>query len=116
MESDAINSDVRRLAMEWLRGQLPSRTLTYEDYLRTIAGLNVVTGDSARTAHIMTAVIDQAKARGYSSDWVQQEVRFEAQVEAVGNRDSWLSLQLQNSAGRDQDLDLYNERLIRFKD
>lgn len=114
MESEAINSDVRRLAMEWLRSQLSSRTLTYADYLSTIAGLNVVTGDSVRTARIMTAVIDQAKQLGYSSDWVQQEVRFEAQAEAVGNRNSWLQLQLQNSAGWDADLDLYNERLIRF--
>lgn len=114
MDPDAINPDVRRLAMDWLRGQLPSRTLTYNDYLSTIAGLNLVTGDSIRTAQIMTAVIDQAKRLNYSSDWVQAEVRFEAQAEAVGNRASWLKLQLHNSAGKDGDLDLYNLRLSRF--
>lgn len=114
MKSDEIKQVIRQLAYEWAMVELPTHRLTYTDYLSTIAGLNVVTDDPDRTATIVAAVLHQAKQLGYSSEWVQQELKFEARVEATGERNKWLRLELVAGELSDAALDQYNERLTRF--
>ena len=114
MDSEATKQVVRQLAYDWVRVELPTHSLTYADYVNTIAGLNTITDDVDRTATIFAAVITQAKALGRSSEWVQQELKFEAQVEAVGDRGKWLRLDVAARDASDAALDLYNERVNRF--
>ena len=106
---------IRRLANQWVRADLPTARLSYTDYMRAIAGLLQAIGNSQQTTAVFFAVINQARALGKSSEWLQHELRFEALAEFVESRTDLLLLDLAHS-GRvdDQALDLYNERLNRF--
>lgn len=114
MEADQAKQLIRQLAYDWVRVELPTHRLTYTDYINTLAGLNTITDDPDRTTAIFTAVLDQAQRLGYSSEWVQSELKFEAQAEAVGDRAAWLLAVVENSGATDKALDQYNERVNRF--
>ncbi|UHG94667.1 hypothetical protein [Spirosoma oryzicola] len=108
MNSDEERNVVRLLAYQWAKGDLPTRRLTYNDYVRAVASLQSITEDPARTAVIVSAVLDQAKEFGCSSEWVQDELKFEAQVEATGDRAHWLNLDVAANDASDESPDLYN--------
>ena len=106
---------VRQLAYQWLQAKLPSTHVAYADYVRAIAGFQQAIGNAQRTRTVFIAVINQARALGKSSEWIQHELRFEALAEFVGNRADLLVLELEQGGRVDDDsLDLYNERLNRF--
>ncbi|WP_157815902.1 hypothetical protein [Spirosoma pollinicola] len=105
----------KQVAYDWVRVQLPTDRLTYTDYIKTISGLNRITDNPVRTVEIVTAAICQAKAFGYSSEWVQSEIKLEAQAEAAGDRVNWLLAILQHAGADDEALDQYNERINRFQ-
>ncbi len=115
MESEVGKEVVRQLAYTWFRGELPAGHLAYSDFVNTIAGLNLVTDDPDRTTAIFTAVMQQAKTLGRSSEWVQTELIFETRVEALGDRGKWLRLEVAAQDASDAALDLYNERMTRFE-
>ncbi len=106
---------VHKLAFSWSQADLPSEHMAYVDFIRAINGLLTATRTAKATAYIFAGVINQASALGKTSEWVEGELRFEAQAAAVGNRPERLRFEL----GRlgpvdDASLDLYNERLNRF--
>ena len=106
---------VHQLAYHWIQAQLPSARVSYADYVRAVADLQHAIGNAQRTTAVFTAVINQARALGKTSEWIQHELRFEALAEFVENRADLLVLELEHD-GRvnDDSLDLYNERLNRF--
>jgi hypothetical protein len=114
MDSEETNRMIRQLAYEWVNVELPTQRLTYTDYICTITGLNYITDNPDRTIEIVSAIIQQAKLLGYFSEWVQAEIKFEAQAEATGDRANWLQVEVAAQDGSDYSLDLYNERLTRF--
>lgn len=106
---------VRQLAYQWVQAKLPTTHLSYADYVRAITGLQQAVGNAQRTTVIFTAIINQARSLGKSSEWIQHELRFEALAEFVENRADLLLLDLEHGDGVDDEaLDLYNERLTRF--
>lgn len=106
---------IRRLAYQWVQAELPTACLSYTDYVRAIAGLQQAIGNVQRTTAVFFTLINQARALGKSSEWLQHELRFEALAEFVESRTDLLLLDLEHG-GRVDDLalDRYNERLNRF--
>ncbi|MVM28396.1 hypothetical protein GO755_00015 [Spirosoma sp. HMF4905] len=94
---------------------MPTEYLIYRDYVRTIDYLFDTTGNQQRTIAIFTAVINQAKNLGKSGEWVNKELIFEAGGEFADSRLDLLRMNLQHGPLTDDVLDLYNERVNRFK-
>lgn len=120
MEIKPINLEeakviVQKLAFSWAHADLPNEHMAYVDFIRAINGLLTATRTARATAYIFAGVINQASALGKTSEWVEGELRFEAQAAAVGNRPKRLLFELSRlEIVDDATLDLYNERLIRF--
>lgn len=114
MDSEVSKIVIYQLAFNWVQVNLPTSRMIYSDYINAIGGLNVITDDAVRTKTIFSAVLDQAKTLGYSSEWVEAELKFEAQAEAVGDRAKWLHLGVAARDASDEALDLYNIRMDRF--
>ena len=114
MNADEALELARQLAYDWSRVELPNQQLTYTDYITTLTGLSSIIDNADRTSAIFSAVLDQAKSLGRSSEWVQAELTFEAKAEAVGDRPTWLLAELENAGVTDAALDRYNERKTRF--
>jgi hypothetical protein len=107
---------VRQLAFEWARVELPTQHLRYGDYIRVLSGLHASTRDMLKTRAIFKSVIQQASQLAKSSEWVERELRFESLAEFVEDRNDMLLLDLvQSGPVDDAALDLYNERVSRFK-
>lgn len=108
---------VRQLAYEWAKIDLPTQRLSYGDYIQALTCLQASTNDMVRTRRIVKAVLEQASQLGQSSEWVERELRFEALAEFVQDRGELLLLELAHGGlVDDAALDLYNERLSRFKE
>ncbi|AUD02111.1 hypothetical protein [Spirosoma pollinicola] len=114
MDAEVAKRVVYQLAFNWVQLNLPTDRLTYTDYINAIGGLQVITDDPTRTKAIFSAILDQANELGYSSEWVEVELKFEAQAEAVGDRAKWLRLDVAAREASDESLDLYNLRVSRF--
>lgn len=107
---------VRQLANEWAQVELPTQRLSLEDYVRAVSSLQESTKDIVKTRAIFQAVIQQAGQLAKSSEWVEKELRFETLAEFVEDRVEMLLLDLTHKGPVDDAaLDLYNERLGRFK-
>lgn len=105
---------VHHLAFNWSQAKLPSEHMAYVNFIRAIDGLLAATGTAKQTASIFAGVINQACALGRTSEWVGAELRFEAA--AVSNRPEGMLADLARWEPVDDDaLDLYNERLTRFR-
>ena len=115
MDSQEDTQLVRQLAYAWAQAELPTTRLSYADYVRAIAGLQQAIGNAQRTTVVFTAVINQGRALGKSSEWIERELRFEALADFVESRADLLVLELEHKGLVDDEaLDLYNERLNRF--
>ena len=116
MDIGEETSFVRQLAYEWAQIELPTQRLTYSDYIRAISGLQETTKNMVKTSAIVKAILQQASQLGKSSEWVERELHFEALAEFVEDRREMLVLDLEHGGVVDDaSLDLYNERLGRFK-
>lgn len=106
---------IQRLALRWVRAELPAGTMTYDDYTVDIRTLLLTTQDLDRTETIVQAVIDQAIALNKTSFWVEQELKFEGMIEGA-DRNDFLLLELSQAPDVDDTLlDIYNERVNRFR-
>lgn len=113
---------IEHLALNWVKAELPN-PLDYQfaDYRQMIGSLLLATQQPDLTTTILTAVLDQARALGKSSFWVEQELTFEGIVEDADRKD-FLRYELHQAAHfldgqlNDENLDRYNERLHRFPD
>ena len=113
--SEEAREFVHQLAFNWSQANLHSDRIAYVDFIRAINRLLTATGTAKETAYIFTGVINQASALSKTSEWVEGELRFEAQAAAVGNRPELLLSDLARLGPVDDaSLDLYNERLHRF--
>ncbi|WP_460907639.1 hypothetical protein [Spirosoma areae] len=69
----------------------------------------------SKTRTIFKAILQQASQLAKSSEWVEQELRFEALAEFIEDRVETLLLDLTHGGVVDDAaLDLYNERASRF--
>ncbi|GAB2563157.1 hypothetical protein GCM10027190_10990 [Spirosoma areae] len=106
---------VRQLAYEWARVDLPTQRLKYSDYIRAVTSLQASTKNMSKTRTIFKAILQQASQLAKSSEWVEQELRFEALAEFIEDRVETLLLDLTHGGVVDDAaLDLYNERASRF--
>ncbi|GAB3688700.1 hypothetical protein GCM10027592_04050 [Spirosoma flavus] len=114
LESAPFKELIQGLALQWVRAELPSQVLSYEDYLTNIRILLLTTQDTERTSLIVNAVLDQAVTLRKTSEWVEQELKFEGMIEGADRAD-FLAFDLHQSVTiDDQLLDRYNERINRF--
>ncbi|WP_080059105.1 hypothetical protein [Spirosoma aerolatum] len=114
LERSPYNEFIRGLALEWALAELPTQQLTYGDYLTNIRILLLTTQDVDRTSQIVKAVLRQAAQLHKTSEWVEQELKFEGMVEGA-DRVDFLRFELQQAGAPDDALlDQYNERIMRF--
>lgn len=107
---------VRQLANEWARVDLPTQGLSYGDYIRAVTSLQAATQNMVKTRTLFKAILQQASQLAKTSEWVEQELRFEALAEFVEDRGEMLVLDLAHGGiVDDAALDLYNQRVNRFK-
>jgi hypothetical protein len=111
---------IQRLAIRWMKAELANPLdFRLADYHPMIGDLLLATQNTDRTTTILMAVLDQARALGKSSVWVEQELTFESIVDGA-DRIDYLRYELQLAADfldgqlTDENLDRYNERLHRF--
>lgn len=114
MELDETKHIIRLLTFEWSKVELYAGAMTYSDYMKAVQSLQAITNDVDRTKAIFLGVIQQASALSKSSEWVREELKFEAQAEVIGDRGKWLRVEVAAQDANDAALDLYNERLTRF--
>lgn len=113
---DELRQIIKTLAYEWVKANLSTVTLTYSDYVDAITRLMLSATSVDRAIDIFGAVLDQAIALKRSCEWVAAELKFEVSAEVVGNRQAVLDLAIASEgAGNDASLDLYHNRLNRFK-
>jgi hypothetical protein len=106
---------VRQLAYEWAKVDLPTQRLSYRDYIQAVTSLQGSTKNMTKTRTILNAILQQARQLGKSSEWVEQELRFESLAEFIDDRAESLLLDLAHgNVVNDAALDLYNERASRF--
>jgi len=114
IDSEETKQLIRQLAYHWMQVELLPGHLFYSDYIKAIAGLHALTGNADRTTYLVLAVLNQAKELGRSAEWVEAELKIEAQAEVVGNRTGWLLADLKRQGAVDAALDAYNERMNRL--
>jgi hypothetical protein len=106
---------IQTLVLHWVRAELPPDGLTYLDYTRTISTLLLTTQNPEQTTTIVQAVLAQATALHKTSEWVDQELKFEGMIYGADRQD-FLRLELSQATTIDDHLlDTYNERLNRFQ-
>jgi hypothetical protein len=106
---------IQTLVLHWVRAELPAHGLTYVDYTRTISTRLLTTQSPDQTSMIVQAVLAQATALHKTSEWVDQELKFEGMIYGADRQD-FLRLELsQATAIDDHLLDTYNERVNRFQ-
>jgi len=116
LQRSPYNELVHTLADQWGRLAPPASGLAYDDYTESIAILLLTTQSPERTRTITEAVLKQAISLHKSSEWIQQELRFEGMIEGA-DRSDFLRLDLsQSTAVDDATLDLYNQRVSRFSE
>lgn len=105
---------VESLVRQWLDTDLPTQGLTNTDFTTTIRILLLTTQNPDHTAVIVSAVLGQAIHLQKTSDWVDQEIKFEGMVHGA-DRVDFLKFELSQAATLDDSLlDSYNERINRF--
>lgn len=117
MKSEEYKALLMELAHEWVKAQLPGERVAYGNCIGMIGELLTVTLDMHRTRAIFMAILNQAIHLDETSTWVEHELYFEIMATTLfGNRRDALKhdLELTPFIG-DQALDLYNERLNRFR-
>ena len=116
MDSQRVGRVIKSLAHEWNKAQLPTEHVDYADYISALSGLYAVTDDLGKTAVVFRGVLRQATQLGRSSQWVARELRFEADALATSDRQKLMFYYVHNEGkGSDASLDLYHQRLNRFK-
>ncbi|GAB3940920.1 hypothetical protein GCM10028805_03480 [Spirosoma harenae] len=105
---------IELLSSDWQIGDYGSEQKKYARYTKVIADLIAATHSIDWSALMLAKIINQAKTGRESSDWIEQEIRFEALAAAMGLRSEYLLYDLKKGAGSDESLDLYNSRLKRL--
>lgn len=105
---------IESLVRQWIDTDLPAQDLTHNDFTTTIRILLLTTQSPDHTAIIVSAVLDQATRLQKTSDWVDQEIKFEGMIHGA-DRVDFLKFELSQAATLDDSLlDSYNERINRF--
>ncbi|HEX9957875.1 MAG TPA: hypothetical protein VGA96_11470 [Fibrella sp.] len=116
MDFEKVRHVIKDLADEWTKAQLSTEQLDYSDYISALSGLYAVTANLDKTAFVFRGVLQQATRLGRSARWVERELKFEADALATGDRQKLMLYYVHNEGeGSDASLDLYQERLTRFK-
>ncbi|WP_018617852.1 hypothetical protein [Spirosoma luteum] len=114
LDNSPYKETIQALAYEWVRVELPARSLTYTDYMTAIRTLLLTTQDPGRTATIIQAVLAQAIDLRKTAEWVEEELKFEGMIDGA-DRVDFLRFELQQAESVDDGmLDTYNDRINRF--
>lgn len=115
MKKIKVHEWIPVLVKQWLHFDLPVGTLANSDYEQALHWLQEATQDIEQTETIMRAVLKQAWTARESSEWVLQELAFEAALVGGGDRRQLARLHLSRAFSGDTALDLYNLRLSRVE-
>ncbi|QIP17336.1 hypothetical protein G8759_34200 [Spirosoma aureum] len=107
------NEYAKRLIEKLLDVNSVEERLYYAGLANKLLALVSLTGSIDETAAILVAVVNQAYLINESTEWVEQELRFEEGVASVGDRKWMLHAEFNTDEDIDQALDLYNIRLRR---
>ncbi|MCX6215275.1 hypothetical protein [Spirosoma sp.] len=115
LDSAPYKELIQTLLLQWIHAELPDAGLTYVDFLSDIRILLLTNQSPERTTEIVRAVLAQAIELRRTSAWVEQELKYEGMIEGADRAD-FLRFELEQSATLDDALlDVYNERMSRFK-
>ena len=117
METANYKELVSELAMALIKARLAGEHLSYSNSIQVIGSLLMATLDKDCTRHIFMAVLNQAIELGKTYVWVEYELHFEVMATTFnGSRHDAMAYNLkQVPVIDDRVLDLYNERLKRFR-
>ncbi len=102
---------IYRLAVRWANAHLPTRHLTYSQYVRALSHLQAATGNLDRTAAIFGSILHQALNGERDAAWVMDELCFEVDALTVGDRQLVTERAVAcQGGGTDAFLDLYIDR------
>jgi hypothetical protein len=87
----------------------------YRRYTKALTKLIGSTSHIGLSAGIFAAIFNQAQRLNKSSEWIEQEILFEAGVKELSPRPVWLRQAMEDQGLLiEESQDLYNERLTRF--
>lgn len=114
LEHSPYKEAIQTLTQQWANTELPAQEPTCLDFTRSLKTLLLTTQSLERTTTIVQAVLTQAVALHKTSDWVDEELKFEGMLVGADRAD-FLRFDLQQTGAVDDELlDRYNERMSRF--
>lgn len=106
---------IKVLGTEWPVDHQPIEWTTYRRYTKALTNLIASTSHIGISASIFALIINQANQLNKSSEWIEQEILFEAGIKEIGNRSVWSHQAMENEGLIGEEFQgLYNERITRF--
>jgi hypothetical protein len=115
LEHSPYREAIQNLTQQWANAELPTQEIASLDHTRSLRTLLLTTQSIERTTAIVQAVLAQAVVLRKTSDWVDEELKFEGMLVGADRAD-FLRFDLQQTGAVDDELlDRYNERMNRFQ-
>ena len=112
---NVLTPEKSRQLLEWSANWLNQNITTDQaPYVKAITTLWAATGDGIKALATFRSLVLEATTLEKSGEWLLSEMRFEAQANAVGNRQRCALFALEShNAPNNEALDIYNQRMNR---